>query len=302
MMEWKQRDYRFDAIRGFCMWLIVFQHFIEAANCKRNLHDPDGLIYFVIDLFVMQCFFFLSGYFSKKPERGNEIAIPSLLWPLLVTLPFFFVVRAIGDFDYVLSFTSPPFAMWFLLCLFYYRMFQKHYVKVPHIFGIVFVLSLFVPIIPYVGNAFSLARAISWAPYFLLGYFCQRSNMNKICSVKWYVWAPLGVVLILAAKVFLDCLNPYPWAGFVQMYDNIRVMGISWWGNILMRLILLPVSAGFMLILFNIFKNKKSIWTYLGMHTMPIYIFHIVLFFVIQKHGAGLGLFTAPELPGDCDE
>ena len=60
----KERDYSFDAIRGFCMFLIPFQHYLSA---REGFHYDglEGYLYFVIDIFVMQMFFFLSGYFSK---------------------------------------------------------------------------------------------------------------------------------------------------------------------------------------------------------------------------------------------
>ena len=54
----KKRDYSFDAVRGFCMFLIPLQHFL-AADKPFVYGSVGGYLYLVIDLFVMQVFFFL---------------------------------------------------------------------------------------------------------------------------------------------------------------------------------------------------------------------------------------------------
>ena len=177
----------------------------------------------------MQAFFFLSGYFSKKPERGREIAVKALLWPLLMTYPFFMIIQFVIDYDLKFNILQPPFAMWFLLCLFYYRMFHKDYIKIKHLFGIVFLLSLVVGVIP------SFSATLSF-----------------------------------------------------------KMAGISWWSNIIVHLAVFVVSIAFMIVLFNVFGNKKGYWSYIGQHTMPIYIFHIVIFHLICRNGLGFGLFTPP--------
>ena len=66
MGEIKQRDYVFDTLRGLCMWSIPISHFTRMAG--HFSHDSlSGIVYITINVFVMQAFMFLSGYFSKKP-------------------------------------------------------------------------------------------------------------------------------------------------------------------------------------------------------------------------------------------
>ena len=288
----KERDYSFDAIRGFCMFLIPLQHFFE-ADAAHSYHSWEGFIYFTIDLFVMQAFFFLSGYFSKKPERGREIAVKALLWPLLMTFPFFMIIQFVLDIDLKFNILTPPFAMWFLLCLFYYRMFHKDYIKIKHLFGIVFLLSLVAGVIPSFSATLSLARAVNWMPYFLLGYYCTPEQMEKVRSLKWWQTSLLAIFLVVGVYFFMQ-YAPFSHYGAVQMSTSNKMAGISWWSNIVVHLAVFVVSIAFLVVLFNVFGNKKGYWSWIGQNTMPIYIFHIVIFHLICRNGLGFGLFTPP--------
>ena len=69
----KERDYMFDTFRGILMLSIPVSHFTKAsANWYQALYEPGfahvsfcGFMYITINVFVMQAFMFLSGYFSK---------------------------------------------------------------------------------------------------------------------------------------------------------------------------------------------------------------------------------------------
>ena len=63
MGEVKQRDYVFDALRGLCMWSIPISHFTRMAG-HFSQASLSGVVYITINVFVMQAFIFLSGYFS----------------------------------------------------------------------------------------------------------------------------------------------------------------------------------------------------------------------------------------------
>ena len=139
------------------MFLIPLQHFL-AADKPFVYGSVGGYLYLVIDLFVMQVFFFLSGYFSKNAARGRQIAAGTLLWPVIVMWLACGLVRVAG-FAIPIRLYRPPYAMWFLLCLFYYRMFQTAYLKIPHLAGVVFVLGLLIGLVPFIGRDFALARA-----------------------------------------------------------------------------------------------------------------------------------------------
>ena len=76
----KQRDYMFDTFRGLLMWSIPISHFTRVAG-HFSQASLGGVVYITINVFVMQAFVFLSGYFSKKPDRSKETSFHTFMWP-----------------------------------------------------------------------------------------------------------------------------------------------------------------------------------------------------------------------------
>lgn len=68
----KQRDYMFDTFRGLLMWSIPISHFTRVAG-NFSQDSLGGVIYITINVFVMQAFVFLSGYFSKNPTGRRRL-------------------------------------------------------------------------------------------------------------------------------------------------------------------------------------------------------------------------------------
>ena len=133
MGEIKQRDYVFDTFRGLCMWCIPISHFTRMAG--HFSHDSvSGVIYITINIFVMQAFMFLSGYFSKKPEKSRQIAFKIFLWPYILSI--FFLLwgenPAVGSCESVLRSAA--------LCHVVHvravpvQVVPENYIKVPHFF------------------------------------------------------------------------------------------------------------------------------------------------------------------------
>lgn len=183
MGEIKQRDYVFDTLRGLCMWSIPISHFTRMAG--HFSHDSlSGIVYITINVFVMQAFMFLSGYFSKKPEKGRTIAFKTFLWPYILSIFFFYGVRHLLWGSATLYFDRPPFAMWFMLALFLYKVFQKNYVKIPHFFAITFVLYLFAGCVPFLTETLSLGRIVSYFPFFFLAITARRSISPRSNACK----------------------------------------------------------------------------------------------------------------------
>lgn len=295
----KKRDYSFDAVRGFCMFLIPLQHFL-AADKPFVYGSVGGYLYLVIDLFVMQVFFFLSGYFSKNAARGRQIAAGSLLWPVIVMWLACGLVRVAG-FAIPIRLYRPPYAMWFLLCLFYYRMFQTAYLKIPHLAGVVFVLGLLIGLVPFIGRDFALARAINWMPYFLLGYYCQPAHISRLRSLKGWQTAGLLAVLLGGIWLFLR------YAAFdaykaVQMADSYAGMHVTVWQGIALHIVVFFTGIAFLVVLLNLFKGRQDrpgLWSWIGQHTMPVYIFHLPVKYLLYRFGIGFGVlqFSAGSLP-----
>ncbi len=292
MAEINQRDYVFDTFRGLCMWAIPISHFTRMAGHFSHA-SLSGVVYITINVFVMQAFMFLSGYFSKKPEKSRQIAFKTFLWPYILSIFFFYGVRKLLWGSATLYFDRPPFAMWFMFALFLYKLFQKNYVKIPHFFGISFAAYLAAGCIPFLTEFLSLGRLVSYFPFFFLGYYCQSEHIAKIKSLrKWQCWV-LAAVLIGISIFLAYGLVDIPVEWYLLRRPGAEI-GVDFLTDILGRLVLFFLGCGWIVLMLNILPDKDNYVAYVGRNTMPVYIFHLVVRQWIKKHGITLGLFTLP--------
>ncbi len=293
MGEIKQRDYVFDTFRGLCMWSIPISHFTRMAG--HFSHDSvSGVIYITINVFVMQAFMFLSGYFSKKPEKSRQIAFKTFLWPYILSIFFFYGVRTLLWGHATLYFDQPPFAMWFMLALFLYKLFQKNYIKVPHFFAITFVLYLAAGCIPFLTEYLSLGRLVSYFSFFFLGYYCNAEHIAKIKCLKKWQSLVLGIVLVGISIYLAYGLTGIPVEWYLLRRPGAEI-GVVWYVDILMRFVLFVLGCAWLVLMFNILPGKDNYLAYVGRNTMPVYIFHLVVRQWIKKHGITMGFFALPE-------
>lgn len=293
MGETKQRDYVFDTLRGLCMWSIPISHFTRLAG-HFSQGSLGGIVYITINVFVMQAFMFLSGYFSKNPDKSRKIAFQVFLWPYILSIFFFYGIRLLFWGNATLYFDKAPFAMWFMLALFLYKLFQKNYVKIPHFFAITMVLYIFAGCIPFFTETFSLGRIVSYFPFFFLGYYCTPEHIAKIKCLKKWQCLILGLVLVGISVWLAFGVESVP-VGWYLLKDTCARTGVVWYVDILMRLLLLAVGAAWIILMFNILPGKDNYLAYVGRNTMPVYIFHLVVRQWMKKHGGiTLGLFAVP--------
>ncbi|MBE6020301.1 MAG: hypothetical protein E7228_00980 [Clostridiales bacterium] len=287
MGQIKERDYMFDTFRGLLMWSIPISHFTRVAGH----FSPDslgGIVYITINVFVMQAFVFLSGYFSKKPERARQTAFHTFLWPYLLCIPFFYCVRYAIWGGASINLLIPPFALWYLFALFFYRFFLKDYIKIPYIMEISIVIYLFAGMVPFFSDEFALGRMMSYFPFFLLGYYCTEDHLKKLRSLKRLHCVILGAVLISCSCLLAFFGDQWP-VGYYLLKSPAVELGIAWYWDIIGRAMIFCLACGWIILMLNILPNKMNYVAYVGMNTMPIYILHLIVRYLVKKYEITFG-------------
>lgn len=279
----RQRDYVFDNLRGLLIWCIPISHFTRVGGDFSSA-SLSGIVYITINVFVMEAFVFLSGYFSKNPGRARETSYKTFLLPYLVwTLVFFGFRYAYFGHAYLHYFLLPPFALWFLWSVFFYRFLLKDLVKIKYILPITFILYLAAGQVSVFDDSFALGRTISYLPFFMLGYYCNGGHLEKIRNLKIYQTALLGLSLTLVSA-FLAFQVKAPVA-FYLLKVPAAELGMTWYLDILLRAVVIVLAVGWTVFLFNILTNSKNFLTHVGMTTMPIYIFHLFVRYIVEQNG-----------------
>jgi len=296
----KERDYMFDTFRGLLILSIPISHFTKmAGNLYGDLYMDGsfpqqtlfGFIYITINVFVMQAFMFLSGYFSKNVDRAQQSAFTTFMWPYLVFTVLYYFVRLWLFGDANLKLLTPPFALWFLFVLFFYRFFLKYMVKFQYLLPLSFMLCLIVGQFEEFGNFMSLGRALSYFPFFLLGYYCSKERLKWFQKLKEkpIILILLATVLVAASLIIINCTTNTGWFLLKQSYHNYP---ITWWQDILLRMIVCCLASGWIILMINIIPSKKNFISFIGMNTMPIYVFHLTIRYIIQIYGLYVGFIS----------
>lgn len=278
----------FDTFRGLLMWTIPISHFTRVAG-HFSQSSLSGVIYITINVFVMQAFVFLSGYFSKKPDRSKETSFHTFMWPYLLGIPFFYCVRYIiwGSANWNLD--TPPFALWYLWALFFYRYFTKEWMKIPYILELSILVYLFAGQVPFFSDTLGLGRVVSYFPFFVMAFYCTGDQLKKLqCLKKWHCWL-LGAALMGASCVLAFCVPQLP-VGFYLLKSPACELGITWYWDIIGRAVILALAWGWIILMVNVLPNKMNYVAYVGMNTMPVYIFHLIVRYLVKKYTIFFGV------------
>ncbi len=301
MNQLKQRDYMFDTFRGLLILSIPMSHFTKMAGNQYGAmyltggfpeESLFGFVYITINVFVMQAFMFLSGYFSKKPERAQETAFSTFMWPYLVfTIAYYFVRMFFMD-GANLKLLTPPFALWFLFVLFFYRFFLKYMIKFNWLLPVSIILYLLAGQIEEFGNFMSLGRAFSYFPFFLLGYYCSKERLAWFQGLR---KRPLFLILlgvILVGITFLLMHSDVKVGWYLLKQSVHSFPNMLWYEDTLMRILIFFVASGWIIFMINIIPSNKNFISYIGMNTMPIYVFHLTLRYVVEFYGIYVGVIS----------
>ena len=300
MGQIKERDYMFDTFRGLLMLSIPMSHFTKmSGNLYSELYMGGGFpqdslggwVYITINVFVMQAFMFLSGYFSKKPDRARETAFSTFMWPYLVWTTVYWGVRFFFFGNAHLEYLYPPFALWFLFALFFYRYFLKDMVKFQWLLPLSLIMYLAAGQIEEFGDFMALGRMVSYFPFFLLGYYCSKERLAWIQQLKNHkiVLAIWGIVLVLIS-VALCKFGPN--VGWYLLRESVDSFKFPWWYDTLGRIGIFFLSSAWIIWMVNVLPSKKNFISFVGMNTMPVYIFHLTLRYVIQFYGLYVGFIS----------
>lgn len=277
-----ERNYMFDTFRGVLIASIPVSHFTRVAG-EFSQGSLGGIVYITINVFVMQAFMFLSGYFSKKPDRARETAFKTFMLPYLVFTLIFYFFRYFYFGAAHLNFLMPPFALWFLFSVFFYRFFLKDLIRIKHLVPLCILLYLAAGQIPVFNEFLALGRTVSYFPFFMLGYYCSKERLESLQRLKTWQSVILGIVLIgISCGLAFEAVVP---VGFYLLKTTAAGVGVAWWLDIIMRALIFVLACAWIILMINILPTRKNYLTYVGINTMPIYIFHLFIRYVIKANG-----------------
>ena len=86
----------FDTFRGLLIVLVLVLHFTRVAG-NFSQASLGGVIYITLISNVNHALIFLSGFFSKNPDRSNQTTFHTLMMTYIIRNPFFYFVISLRN-------------------------------------------------------------------------------------------------------------------------------------------------------------------------------------------------------------
>lgn len=269
----KKRDYLFDNYRFLLIYLVVAGHFIEP--CFQNNLLLSGIRSFIFS-FHMPAFIFISGYFSKKTASLSKL-IQNLLIPYFVyEIIYYLLYTYIIHKETKLYLAWPKFTLWYLIALFAWRIATPWIRKIPLCLPLAFLGGLLIGF-SELDNFLSIPRIVYFYPFFLAGTMFSGSWVAKMRGFrrrKLILAVGFPTLLLL---LFVLCRYAQTIQIFYGRY-SYAVMGLESLEGILTRIISYAVSFAFTFAFMMLLPGKERKFSYMGQRTLPVYIFHGLLF------------------------
>lgn len=277
IMSTKSRIYFLDNYKALLIVLVVIGHFIEP--CYNNTPFLTTLKWIIFS-FHMPAFIFISGYFSKKAmtfeKLLQKLVIPYFVYEILYYLLYVFVIHK----DTGLYLNRPKFSLWYLMALFFWRIATPYMKKIPGSIFISITAGLLIGF-SQLGNFFSIPRTLFFYPFFLAGYYFQESWFETVRKKwKFFTGSLAFMLLLFWGGVSAGSIQLTPWI-FYGRY-SYEDMGMTPGIGMLVRLGCYGISFLLIFTLCAIIPKKKHFFSVLGLRTMPVYLFHGLIYSVLK--------------------
>lgn len=276
------RDFRADNVRGCLIMLVVIGHFLLPLYRTRFITN----LFFLIYTFHMPCFVMISGnmargIYTKGRFRWARLFQLFWLYILFEIIVFFSEIPAYGPTTTFPDFFHESGAPWYLLsmCIWYLLIFVMHYFRefplnMIALTGLT-VLCLAGGYLRGLSDFLALDRTIAFAPFFFVGYFMSRDNLQTLFDSE---WRKLFIVLgaLCAAVLFFgtyDFLGQYQLVVYGSWYERFdpSLQSRAWLIRLIWYGVAFCMSVG---LLSFMTKRMTYVFTELGQRTLQIYILH----------------------------
>lgn len=265
-----KRDFLFDNYKALLIVLVIIGHFTD-LNYGNN-----ALLYnlkWLISSFHMPAFIFISGYFSKRQhsllQLVQKLLIPYLVYECVYYLLYTFILHKPTG----LYLLYPKFSLWYILALFAWRLATPYFRKIPGHMVIAVAAGLLIGLSGMKDNFLSIPRILVFYPYFLAGYHMERDFFTRMRTRKVRLLSGAGLLTGALFLVFDSLHKTYDPKICYGRY-NYDYLGQAPLEGMLVRLICYGAGFALTFLVAFVMTERDAFFSILGRRTMPIYIFH----------------------------
>lgn len=256
------RSSYWDNLKGILICLVVFAHFLYDFTD----HTAIEIIVFLIYVFHMPAFVFVSGHFTHDPPKIRKLVTAFILFDSAYLLCEF---KLLGTIDIL----SPAYVCWYLVALIVWRLLAKYIPRKKYTIPCFFAVSLLVGLIPNLGNTFGLTRILAFFVFFVAGLLTDEDTVKKLRSKARPIFGYALLLVSIAGSITADTVFYYKKSDLVMLeYSSLDM--------VLGRAVMLILAGAFIISLLLITSDKRSFLTKLGKNSLPIFLVHRFITFV----------------------
>ncbi len=252
-----KRDPFWDTLKGVLIILVVLGH------CGTALGNQ---LLSVIYAFHMPLFVLISGYFSKK--ELNMAWVKKMMAIFVLFDVVYMSLDLAGGMFSLKRIIVPSFAMWYILCLIYWR-FILH--VLPHtwldnklfVIALSILLSLLAGFVP-LGTELSFQRAFTFWPFFIAGFYFRQINAISRIRRMSKLFALFVLIFVL-----IFCYNSMP-----VFYGKNSYAEGAIWTDMGLRLLHLGIAGVLCYCVLALSPQRCGLITDIGRYTLIIYLLH----------------------------
>ena len=285
-MKTQSRNYLIDNSKGLLIFLVVLGHSLEFI---RKDYEVARLLYVFIYEFHMPVFVFISGYLSKNVEKGRRNAVRNFLTPFLLFNIIWNLITLVGPLflrgeftelpsEQAFSFFTPGWALWYIFAMFLWKILLPDLLKFKNIFILSIIAGIFVKLSGEFGSYMALSRTITFAPFFLAGYYSSEEKLkrfrkftrfnilNKVPSILILI---IGVLIALIFVNYSNIADEFFWAD--RSYSNFNIEIFT---GILLYIAVYIIGFAFVYVFINLMPDKLTFLSKIGKNTLSVYFLH----------------------------
>ena len=265
----KQRDAMMDNLKALLLFCVAFGHTLDVYKGAGGIE-----LYLMkyIYLFHMPLFAFITGYFTKNLEKARNTAVEKCLIPYIVFQGVYVIMAnmmihlGLANFNsdvFNSSLIVPSSAFYYLLAVFFWKMFAKDIMILKHpvimsvFLGVVISLTSMKEFHIGYGSIFSLLS------FFVMGVLCDSGLIKKIRKIpKILAW------FVLVLGIFPAVYLPYAIHSVRMTYESTGFNDVE---GIMYRLIFYLIATMLGAALISLMPEKKNIFTHIGEASILVY-------------------------------
>ncbi|MGJ1328463.1 acyltransferase family protein [Sphingobacterium multivorum] len=279
-----KRDAYYDTVKFSLICLVITGHVFEINRGSDKLTTS---LYNFIYLFHMPLFIFLSGFFSKNTDFKKLIKGSLKLLETYIVFQIIFYsltlfckgsIPSFSDLSKILI--QPYYALWYLISLVFWKvlMFVFRSVNKKMLVFLSILIGILIGYVQGIGYTLSLSKTIVYFPFFVLGYYCSNTIIEKIRSIPSFICIPILLLSIVLCYFFTDVDTYKLITGGRSYYDT----GFSTSLSLAIRVIFYPVSVILSISFLSVIPSSQKI-AMLGEKTLVFYIYHLFFLLIVSK-------------------